>query len=276
MVSGASNFEEKGSINDEKHHNGLLSSEKAVTSANLTLESTNPLITVSAPTGKENILLQGAHASVDEAKHQEGCPPSLNRFPTSEPIGIVLHIVYMFIILLFITESDKEAPKSGKPAVSSHETSVLVKSLPTRSIESYGMSSVQIYMTANLLNDNLLGTNAEILNHIAVDFTKYINLDALLPYLQSHQMLTNDQVYYCRSSSSTPTKKAKELLRLLKQKGKKSLQKLLCCLTNETTHSGHKNVATKLKDAMELYNFNGKLVCPVCQKPILNKGEFCV
>jgi len=127
-------------------------------------------------------------------------------------------------------------------------------------------------MTANSLNDNFLGTNTEILNHIAVDFTKYINLDALLPYLLAHQMLTNDEVYYCRSSSTTPTQ-TKALLQLLKQKGKKSLQKLLCCLTNETTHSGHKNVATKLKDAMELYDFNGKLICPACKKPILNKGE---
>jgi len=97
MVTGASNFEEKGSINDEKHHSGQLSREKAVTSANLTLESINPLITVSAPAGKENILVQEAHSSVDDAKHQEGCPPSVHRFPTSEPIGIVLHIVYMIL-----------------------------------------------------------------------------------------------------------------------------------------------------------------------------------
>ena len=124
----------------------------------------------------------------------------------------------------------------------------------------------------NLLNDNLLGTNTEILNHIAVGFTKLVNLDTLQPYLLAHQMLTDDETYICRSSTP-PTKNTKELLRLLKQKGSEGLQKLLCCLTIETSHSGHKVVATKLKDAMELYNFNGKLVCPVCKKPILNNGK---
>jgi len=259
MVTGASNFEtikEKESINDE-HQLGNSVSQKATT--NLTLKSVNPLITVSSPTGKENV-------PVDKVKHQ------VTHLPTSEPIGIVyIYIVYKFP--LFITESDKEAPQSRRPAVtinSSCRKSALSESLP---ISSIGMFNKHIYMTANLLNDDLLGTNIEILNHIAVDFTKLIDVDTLLPYLLKHQMLTDEEVDSCRSSLTNQTEKTKKLLQLLKQKGKKSLQKLLCCLTNETTHLGHRNVATKLKDAMKLFNFNGKLVCPVCKKPILNKGK---
>ncbi|XP_065885346.1 uncharacterized protein [Dysidea avara] len=223
MVTGVGNFEtvkEKGHETDERHQQ------------------------VSAPTaGKEKPAVQekpsNGHSSVAEAKHQvtrEESPPFVNRFPTFRPI-----------------ESDKEAPKSGKLAITSHETDALVKSLPIRPISS-------------------CGTNTEILNCIAIEFTKLVNLDTLQPYLLAHQMLTDDETYICRSSTP-PTKNTKELLRLLKQKGSEGLQKLLCCLTIETSHSGHKVVATKLKDAMELCNFNGKLVCPVCKKPILNNDK---
>jgi len=122
-----------------------------------------------------------------------------------------------------------------------------------------------------MVNDELLlGTNTHILNHIAVDFTNLVNMETLQPYLLAHQMLTNDETDIC---NSFPTKQNREILQFLKQKGSKTLQKLLCCLTKETTHSGHKTVATKLRTAMEMFGLNGKLFCPVCKKPISSNGK---
>jgi len=111
-----------------------------------------------------------------------------------------------------------------------------------------------------------LDTSDKILNEIAVEFTSLINLGTLLPYLLKHGLLTNDESCSFQSAEShiTPTKKAQELLQLLKRKGSKILQKLLCCLNEETEHSGHKDIALKLKDAMKLHDLI--LICPLCKK----------
>ena len=123
------------------------------------------------------------------------------------------------------------------------------------------------------INDSSLGTSTHILNHIAVDFTKFVSVEALLPYLLAHHMLTRDETYILHSSSIPPTKQNRELLQFLKQKGSETLQKLLCCLTKETTHWGHRAVAAKLRATMEMFEFSGKLVCPVCKKLISNSGK---
>ena len=92
-------------------------------------------------------------------------------------------------------------------------------------------------------------------------FTTLINLDTLPPYLLKHGLLTNDELFDCQSHNIPSSKRAQKLLQLLKHKGNGVLQKLLCCLNEETAHSGHKDITSKLICAMKLHNLI--FVCPV-------------
>ena len=97
-----------------------------------------------------------------------------------------------------------------------------------------------------------------------MEFTTLINLDTLPPYLLKHGLLTNDELFDCQSHYIPPLEKAQKLLQLLKRKGNGVLQKLLCCLNEEATHSGHKDIASKLIFEMKLHNLI--FVCPVCKQ----------
>jgi len=102
-----------------------------------------------------------------------------------------------------------------------------------------------------------------VLDYIAVIFTTLINVDALFCYLSSHHLLTNHEASICQSSLYSPSQKAQNLLTFLRSKGSDVLQKLLCCLNKASAHSGHKDVATKLKEAIKLYKVIN-LPCSVC------------
>ena len=49
----------------------------------------------------------------------------------------------------------------------------------------------------------------------------------------------------------TSNENALKLVRILKRKGSGTLQKLLCCLNLACEHTGHKEIAEKLKQEME-------------------------
>jgi len=100
-----------------------------------------------------------------------------------------------------------------------------------------------------------------------VEFTKSINLEALVPRLMAHDMLTDAEVYICQSKFIPPSQKAQDLLKYLRHKGDEVLQKLLCCLNEEKSHPGHKNVATKLIEAMKFYKFDSEMDCLTCKAP---------
>jgi len=68
----------------------------------------------------------------------------------------------------------------------------------------------------------------------------------------------------CESPYFSQGLKAQHLLLYLQRKGDKAAHKLLCCLNKETSHSGHNELAIKLKHAMNLYSFESELVCSVC------------
>lgn len=83
----------------------------------------------------------------------------------------------------------------------------------------------------------------------------------------AHDMLTDAEVYICQSKFIPPSQKAQDLLKYLRHKGDEVLQKLLCCLNEEKSHPGHKNVATKLIEAMKFYKFDSEMDCLTCKAP---------
>ena len=95
---------------------------------------------------------------------------------------------------------------------------------------------------------------------IAPEFT-YVNMVSLLPYLQQHQLVTRDQEHHLSIEVHSPVKKAELLLSYLKAKGDGSLQKILCCLNLADEHTGHKDIADKLKQIMEANNIKCANFC---------------
>jgi len=96
----------------------------------------------------------------------------------------------------------------------------------------------------------------------------------ILPQLLKHQLLTGDEAYKCLSPTIPPQQKAHELLSYLKHKENEVLQKLLCSLCKETTHAGHKDVATVLQDAMRSHNLEFGQICSLCKEDAISaKGK---
>ena len=112
-----------------------------------------------------------------------------------------------------------------------------------------------------------LGATSKILNQIAVDFTTLINLDTLLPHLLQHQLLTDDEVYEFKSEITPPSQRAQELFKCLKAKGDEVILKLLCSLSKETTHAGHKDIVAKLMNEVSV-KIGNDLMCPTCNSHI--------
>jgi len=99
-------------------------------------------------------------------------------------------------------------------------------------------------------------------------------LETLTPVLLKHHLLTDDEAFICQFSYLSRGIKAQYLLLCLQRKGRKTLHKLLCCINKEKKHSGHKDLAAKLKDTMKSYNFEDELVCSVCE-PSTEPSTYC-
>ena len=89
------------------------------------------------------------------------------------------------------------------------------------------------------------------LDSIAPEFVVLVNVNDLLPYLLQHQLLNRNEEEHLGQFIHTSMEKAQMLLAYLKRKGADSLQKFLCCLKLTCEHTGHKEVADKLKQLME-------------------------
>ena len=96
-----------------------------------------------------------------------------------------------------------------------------------------------------------VGDNGRVLNLIAPDFTVLINMESLLPFLQKHNLVTSNEDYHLRNIIYSPTERAQKLLGYLQHKGDGCLQKFLCCLNSADEHTGHKDLAEKLKRIMQ-------------------------
>ena len=73
----------------------------------------------------------------------------------------------------------------------------------------------------------------------------------MLPYLLKHELLTSDEENDISNKLRTSNENAQKLVRILRRKGSETLQKLLCCLNLACEHTGHKEIAEKLKQEME-------------------------
>ena len=96
-----------------------------------------------------------------------------------------------------------------------------------------------------------IGDRSRILDSIARSLIALVNLEALLPYLQQHHLLTDNEQSYLSNTLYSSTDRAQMLLRYLKHKGDGSLQMFLCSLNLEHEHKGHKDLAKKLKGHMQ-------------------------
>ncbi|XP_065885359.1 uncharacterized protein [Dysidea avara] len=183
-----------------------------------------------------------------EFKDNGGTEPTRNEVVNSDTAATTVQLSQPNLKYLSTTgpiDSEKEAPCPAKPALTTHtnqQTTVVIESLPGEEFD----------------------TINKVLNQIAAEFTKSINVEALLPQLMKHQLLTYDQAYLCQAQFTPPIQKSQKLLNYLRHKGDEVLRKLLCCLTLETTHLGHTDVAAILKDTMKLYKLDIKLTCSLC------------
>ena len=107
---------------------------------------------------------------------------------------------------------------------------------------------------------------SQILDRLATTVSSSINLNELMPFLQKHGLVTNDENYHLTSTATAPGEAAQLLLRILKSKGDGTLQKFLCSLNSETQHLGHKYIATELSDLINRYHHHGLQMqfCPLC------------
>ena len=97
----------------------------------------------------------------------------------------------------------------------------------------------------------IIGDCSRILNSIAANLTALVNLEALLPYLQQHDLLTDKEESYLCNMLYSSTERAQILLSYLRHKGDGSLQMFLCSLNLAHEHKGHKELAEKLKRHMQ-------------------------
>ena len=108
---------------------------------------------------------------------------------------------------------------------------------------------------------------SQILNQLAPTISSSINLNELMPFLQKHGLVTNDENYHLTSAATAPGQGAQQLLQILKSKGDGTLQKFLCCLNSERQHLGHKDVAIKLTELMNKYHQGLQMqFCSLCAK----------
>ena len=108
-------------------------------------------------------------------------------------------------------------------------------------------------------------TTKIIFNHIEPVFITSVNLDALLPLLLQHQLLTDDDFNDFKFSDLSKVQRAEILLQYLRHKEHGTLQKLLCCLNRESTHLEHNDIATKLSDTMRNNNLVYEEICLDCR-----------
>ena len=103
----------------------------------------------------------------------------------------------------------------------------------------------------NVLCVHGVGDNRRVLNSIAQDFTVLVRVESLLPFLLKHNLVTRDEEYHLTNILYSPTGRVQMLLGYLKHKGDGCLQKFLCCLNSADEHTGHKELAEKLKRIMQ-------------------------
>ena len=105
----------------------------------------------------------------------------------------------------------------------------------------------------------------KILNHITPVFMSSIKLDALMPFLLEHKLLTDAELKESILCILSTVQKTENILQCFRNKGHGMLQKFLCCLNQESTHLKHADIATELRDKMKDYDFVYQEICLECK-----------
>ena len=112
--------------------------------------------------------------------------------------------------------------------------------------------------------DTVVGGHSRVLNSIAPDLKTLVDVEALLPYLLQHQLVTVDEEFYLRNVLYSSSTRAQMLLGYLKHKGDGSLQLFLCSLNLAHEHKGHRELADKLKRQLQATGISYADFCPAC------------
>ena len=75
-----------------------------------------------------------------------------------------------------------------------------------------------------------------------------INLQALIPYLISHGLLTEHEKQLLRNNDHTEHQRKQELISIIQSKGSEGCRIFLSAVSEEPEHLGHREIAAILTD----------------------------
>ena len=87
-----------------------------------------------------------------------------------------------------------------------------------------------------------------IIYQLNVEMNELINMQTLLPHLNSYLILTRDERSYLRNELNSPTGKVTYLLGLLESKGDETVKNFLQALKKADEHTGHVKLCSLLKE----------------------------
>ena len=89
---------------------------------------------------------------------------------------------------------------------------------------------------------------AKVLQENHSDLRKYLSLKELIPLLRKLELLTAEEWDEISLRQQTQQQKVDYLVQLLPRKGEHAYEKFLTCLELEKEHSGHVELAEKIKE----------------------------
>ena len=87
---------------------------------------------------------------------------------------------------------------------------------------------------------------------------KWIQLLSLVPYLNRHSLLTDDEQELLLNTQFTEKERILKLLALVEKKGTDGFRRFLKALEDEPEHTGHRSVVTLLKGALTTRTSTGE------------------
>ena len=90
------------------------------------------------------------------------------------------------------------------------------------------------------------------------ELVKWIQLLSLVPYLNRHSLLTDDEQELLLNSQFTERERILKLLAMVEKKGSDGFQRFLKALEDEPEHSGHQSIVALLKRTLATYTLTGE------------------
>ena len=100
--------------------------------------------------------------------------------------------------------------------------------------------AIQILMSSTLTQP--LGRThyfSKLLQKCSCELMRSLNVDSLLPYLQREQLVTHQEFVHLIHPNRTNYEKKQFLLSILPSKGENAYKRFICCLSEDTEHTGH-------------------------------------